>query len=449
MNADQLKNSANKIVTLAEQLKRYKASKEILIKKLDQLKNDLGEEKITREDFDNSLKDLLKGKSRQQELELYDKYLLELIEQIKNQTSAIKNDLGGSKTQMFAKLLSSGEEYQHMPKNLKKKYLEETNLSEDQIKKFLARKKKGQLEESEKDYIAYEPHKYGKIANNYVVHLTEKALANKNLDLYIHKLFNDLRFSGFKIISKTYLSIMIFTSIVVAIAATLLATVLFSHPSIIIQILRGILIGITAGAATMAGIYIYPSTVAGTKQRAMKSEIPFMLINMSAVAGSGAKPIAMFQTLLVSKDYPAIGPDIKKIVNYVNVFGYDLSTALRIVSETTASDNLKEILNGMINTISSGGDMKQYLESVSQDSLTTYQLERKKSVESIATYSDIYTIVLIAAPLLFFVTIAIIQMLGGTIGGLTIEVIAAIGTYGVIPLLNIGFMLFISAVQPK
>ena len=66
-----------------------------------------------------------------------------------------------------------------------------------------------------------------------------------------------------------------------------------------------------------------------------------------------------------------------------------------------------------------------------------------------STYSDIYVGVLIAAPLLFFTTLAIIHVIGGTIGGLSISTLAVIGTYIAVPLLNILFLLILSAIQPE
>ncbi|MFH0752742.1 MAG: type II secretion system F family protein [archaeon] len=448
MNLDQLKNAANNINKIAEQIKTYKSSKKIFLEKINQLNSDYSDKKIPKEKFDEEIKNLLRGNTRQEELEIYDKHILYSLNQISKEIETLKIAVDYKpEPSILDKFLSPGEKYEHMEAKLKKKYLKELNVEPQLVKNFLKRQKSGQLKELEKDYVTYEPNEYGKISNVYVGKITNYLL--KNYPSYFEKLFHDLKASGFKVLSKTYVSMLIFSTIISAIIIGLLASIFFSHPIIPLQILRGLLIGIVAGAATGASIYLYPSSVVSSKQSSMKAELPFVLIHMSAVAGSGAKPIAIFQTLLTSKDYPSLAGEIKKIVNYVNVFGYDLSTSLRLVAMTTPSPEFKDLLNGMMNTISSGGDLKQFLTSISQDSLSTYQMERKKSVEVISTYSDIYTAILIAAPLLFFVTIAIIQMLGGKIGGLPVEVIATIGTYGVIPLLNIGYLIFISAVQPK
>ena len=131
------------------------------------------------------------------------------------------------------------------------------------------------------------------------------------------------------------------------------------------------------------------------------------------------------------------------------MFGYDLTTALRNVAKTTPSPKFRELLNGIITTLETGGDLKDYLNEKAKDALSTYKLERKKYVEALATYSDIYTGVLIAAPLLFLVTLAIINMIGGSVLGFDASVLAFMGTFFVIPFLNVIFVIFLNFIQPE
>ena len=144
-----------------------------------------------------------------------------------------------------------------------------------------------------------------------------------------------------------------------------------------------------------------------------------------------------------------ISKEIKKIVNYVNLFGYDLGTALKAVSLTTPSPEFKDLLTGINASTESGGDLKSYLSGKASEALNTYKLERKKYVESLATYSDIYTGVLIASPLLFMTTLAIINVIGGSLGSVSVKTIAYVGSFFVIPFLNIIFLVFLSLTQPE
>ena len=112
-------------------------------------------------------------------------------------------------------------------------------------------------------------------------------------------------------------------------------------------------------------------------------------------------------------------------------------------------DLFKEFMEGMISTTESGGDIKVYMMEKSKEAMLEYELEREKYTETISTYSDIYTGVLIAAPLFFVATLSLVSLLGGTIGGIGIDVVIVVGTYVVIPLLNGAFLMFLIMTQPE
>jgi len=219
--------------------------------------------------------------------------------------------------------------------------------------------------------------------------------------------------------------------------------------NIIIGIISAVPVSFLVFLATFGFFYFYPYMLVGSRKKEIKNDLPFAIIHMAAIAGSGASPTAVFNLILRSGEYKGLEREIKKIVNYINLFGYDLSTALKVVSATTPSYHFKELLNGITATTESGSDLKSYLNEKAKDALNTYRLDRKKYVESLATYSDIYTGAFIAAPLLFITTLAIINVIGGKIGGLSIKTIAIFGTFIAIPLLNIAFLIFLNFIQPE
>ncbi|MCG2719902.1 MAG: type II secretion system F family protein [Nanoarchaeota archaeon] len=330
----------------------------------------------------------------------------------------------------------------------RKEFLKDINIEEGFLKNYMKKKTKTETKALARvDYTLYETTAYGILSNRFFEKTTVSL--TKNYPEAFTPLIKALKSSGIKILSKTYISMMLFSSLLVFILITLLTAIFFKLPVLLLQILRGFLLGALGTAVFGLIFYFYPSSMASTRERAIKTDLPFAIINMAGVAGSGGKPISIFKTLLTSDEYPGLRDEIKKIVNYVNLFGYDLSTALRAVARRTPSLRFKDLLDGIVNTIESGGDLKDYLQTMANEALSTYRLERQKAVESVSTYSDIYTTVLIAAPLLFFVTLAIIQTMGGEIGGLSVSTLATVGTYLVIPLLNVGFIIFLSVVQPN
>src|SRR3989338_3733262 len=157
----------------------------------------------------------------------------------------------------------------------------------------------------------------------------------------------------------------------------------------------------------------------------------------------------MFELVAISGEYDEVGVEVKKIVDFIDIFGYDLLTAIKAVAAITPSIVFKKFLEGMISSIETGGDLVSYLRQQADEAALTYKLERQRYNETVSTYSDIYTGVLIAAPLFFVAAMAMINLLGGTLGGLGVGVVMALGAYVAIPVLNIAFILFLEFTQPE
>ncbi len=336
-------------------------------------------------------------------------------------------------------------------RNLTKKevdrYIKEINISYRDLDEFVSvqvKKQKGKIKEIKKeDYTIYKPNDVGQISNKYMKKYADNLV--KKYPKFFDKMFKDFQKVEMEMLSRTYVSMMLFFTLLSfpGIFLFFLALNFAFHLNILIIFLMA-LFGMIF---TFIGFYFYPSSLIQGKRKKIKLEIPFALVHMSAVAGSGAQPISIFELIAQSHEYPELRKEIKKILNYVNLFGYNLSNALRNVAATTPSPEFKEILNGMISTIETGGDLKGYLKEKSEDALNTYKLDRNKQVEAQGAYSEVYTSILIASPLLLLVTLAIINAIGGKIGGLDVKIVAWIGVLGALPLLNLGFMFFLNTSQ--
>ena len=327
--------------------------------------------------------------------------------------------------------------------------LDKLNINKHELKRLLKGKDKVKGGAKEIEYTTYKSTKYGKVANSFFENTSNYLM--KAYPGFFKDLSEALKVSDMKILSRTYMSMILFTSFI-AFFSILLITFLISNFlefNVIKGVLRAVSFAFLACIGSFLLLYFYPNMLIRNRRRAIKADLPFVIIHMAAVAGSGAQPISIFNLVLNTGEYKGLEGEIRKIVNYVNLFGYDLTTALRVVANTTPSPEFRELLTGLVSTIETGGDLKQYLGSKAADALSTYKLERKKYTETLATYSDIYIGVLIAAPLLFAVTLAIINMLGGKIGGFDIKFLSMVGTFIVLPFLNIAFIIFLNIVQPE
>ena len=453
---ENIQTHTEEMLNLLNHLKEYKEGKEKFLKKLENISNLPAKEAV------DARRELLKGKTKETWTKSYDKTISEILKRLgyENQKVVDLMELESFMTtpEKIREDIKKKEEknidfappspdkqikYSKLNKKELNKLLLDLNVTHTDIRKFVKdyKKGKGVKENIKEDYSVYKPSEIGSLTNRYLgdisINLTKK------YPEFFKPLENTLKQVDIKILPKTYVSISLFFTILSLPLLILIFSLLLQN------FITGFLLGIVGSALTFVCFYFYPASLTGGRRKKIKDDLPFALIHMSAVAGSGARPIDIFDLLLKSGEYRELGKEVNKIMNYTNLFGYDLTTALKNVAKTTPSPEFRELLNGMVSTIETGGDLREYLDGKAQDTMNTYKLERQKYLSTLETYSDIYTSILIAAPLLFVVVLAIINVIGGDIAGIQANIIAIIGTYVALPLLNIGYILFLTISQPE
>jgi flagellar protein FlaJ len=98
---------------------------------------------------------------------------------------------------------------------------------------------------------------------------------------------------------------------------------------------------------------------------------------------------------------------------------------------------------GFVVTTESGGNIKLYLKTVGEQTLFEYRKRRERYIRTLDMLSELYTGIVISAPLFLVAMLAIMNMIQPTIGGWTIKDLAWLGTYILVPSLNIIFLLFL------
>lgn len=455
--ADNIQKHTELMLELLNQIKDYKERKEKFLQELEKTNNLEKKEAIIKR------KEILNGKTKESWIKGYDDVLANLLKRLEadNQRvldivelesyittpEKIKDNLKKKEQREIEIIPPSPEkqplQYARLNKKQLRRLMEELNITHTEIKIFLKRYKKEKEEKGfvKEEYSVYKPSEVGSFANKFLGDFSIKI--TKQYSGFFKPLENNLKQVDIKILPKTYVAISLFFTIISFPLFFIILGLLFG------SFINSFFLAILGSVLTFICFYFYPASLIGGRRRKIKDDLPFALIHMSAVAGSGARPIDIFDLLIKSGEYRELGKEVNKIMNYVNLFGYDLTTALKNIAKTTPSPEFRELLNGMISTIETGGDLKEYLDGKAQDTMSTYKLERDKYVKTLETYSDIYTTILIAAPLLFIVVLAIINVIGGKLGGFDVGIIALIGTYGFVPLLNIGYIIFLTISQPE
>lgn len=293
-----------------------------------------------------------------------------------------------------------------------------------------------------KNESAYSFGAYINISNRLFRNFSDK-LVEKG---YFNFVRNDLRRITSPFVLSSYLSVCFFSSLL-SLGVSIIAFIL------ILLLKFGFLLAISAffliPILTFLLFLFYPSMQRKALEREINQELPFLTIYMSAISTSGIEPSKIFNVVSASKDYPTTRREIKKLNNYINFYGYDIVTALKMISKNCPSEKLAQLFDGLSTTITSGGMLNEYLNKHSETLLFDYRLEREKYTRLAETFMNIYISIVIAAPMIMMMLFILIGFTGGGGGLLGNPTNMSIITVLLISLLNIGFLMFLNSKQPK
>jgi flagellar protein FlaJ len=326
-----------------------------------------------------------------------------------------------------------------LKKEDREKFVKELSFSEELLKKL----KKKKTEKKEEDKGEFKRARgYLKLANKYFLDRATNLIGKG----YFESLEREWKKTDIDILFQTYIAMMLLTTVIsIGISIVIFAIVLALNFSLtgLMEALGALII---VPIATFFALYLYPSTEKSSEAGKIDQELPFAVIQMSAIAGSGIEPSKIFQIIGLSDEYPSLKREMRKIINQINIYGYDLVTALNNVSKATPSEKLAELLAGLSTTISTGGALKEFFEQRAESLLLSYRLEREKYAKTAETFMDIYISVVIATPMILLLLLVMLSISGINLGLSTNMMTMLI--IGVVALINVVFLVVMHLKQP-
>ncbi|MFA5071870.1 MAG: type II secretion system F family protein [Candidatus Pacearchaeota archaeon] len=317
-------------------------------------------------------------------------------------------------------------------------------------KEVLKRLKKKEKEEQGRKEI--KPSSYVKFANRLFSLRVRESIKNKKFVT----LEKDLIKSNLGYTPVSYISILILTMIIsFSISLVIFLFFLFfdigtgitlMEEDIILRFLKVFWILILIPVVTLLFMYFYPSLERKSLEDKLNAELPFATIHMAAISGSHIEPTKIFRIVALTKEYPHLEKEFNKLLNEINVYGYDLVTALKDSAINSPSQKLADLFNGLATTITSGGDLYDFFDKRAQTLLFEYRLDREKQTKSAETFMDIYISVVIAAPMILMLLLMMMK-----ISGLGVAISTSTLTFlvvGGVSMINIFFLVFLQIKQP-
>ena len=275
------------------------------------------------------------------------------------------------------------------------------------------------------------------------------ALVDKNLKNF-EQLRPHIRGANIKILLKTWISMIFLSSALVYIVSLISFTsYAFLMGFDLLTMLYYILFApVICTSLVFVLFYVYPIQKASSIKNSIDNNLPFALSHMSAIASSGIPPEFLFSLLTDFKEYGEISKQAGMVVRNIKTFGMSSLNAIKDVAERTPSANFKEILTGIATTVEKGGNLINYIDEMAKQELFQYKIKREKYLKTLSTYADIYTALLVAAPLMMLAVLGVMGIIGGEVMGLSIQDLIFMITWVVLPALNISFLAFVHLTYP-
>ena len=300
---------------------------------------------------------------------------------------------------------SSGEISVVLPKKDRERFIKELSISDSLIKKI---KRKEPIDKKEEVQEFKAARGYVKISNRFFLDTADRFIAKG----YFKPLALALNKANIEILFSAYVAVVLFSTLLALIFSSVVAVMIVVLDFSIPTLLKVIWLPLVIPAVTFFVVYYYPSTERSSLARKIEQELPFAVIHMSAISGSGIEPVELFKIITVSKEYPFLRKELRKVLNQINLYGYDLVTALNNVMKTSPSPRLSELFAGLSTTISSGGDLSEFFQKRAETLLVDYRLEREKYTKVAETFMDIYISVVIAAPMILMLLLIMVSISG-------------------------------------
>ena len=323
-----------------------------------------------------------------------------------------------------------------------------TALEKQTIKRLKRKEKKVVVKKERK------PSSYVGMANR-LFSETSKSLLKKGM---FRNLKRDLIKANMQFLARSYVSVILFNTII-ALFVSIFIFIFFlffnfgAQFPFLTMVKGGVLnrvgsvfwVLIVIPLGTFIITYLYPSMEKKTIELRINQELPFATIHMASISESLVEPSNIFKIVISTHEYPVIEKEFTKLLNEINVFGYDLVTALRNSAFNSPSKKLSELLDGLATTITSGGDLSDFFEKRAQTLLFDHKLDKEKQTKSAETFMDIYISVVIAAPMILMLLLIMMRVsgLGISLSTTMISIIMVLG----VSVVNIAFLTFLQIKQ--
>ncbi len=154
--------------------------------------------------------------------------------------------------------------------------------------------------------------------------------------------------------------------------------------------------------------WLTPGFTISQRTHDMDRKLPFAGSYVAAMAAANATPSVIFKSLARNEFiYGEISRDAAWIYHSIEFMGRDLVTTLKEAVERSPSERFAEFLQGIVGTLTSGGNLKLYFLNRSEYYAQANRVHVKSVIQQMALFAEAYVVMAVALPI-FAMIIAVI-----------------------------------------
>lgn len=210
--------------------------------------------------------------------------------------------------------------------------------------------------------------------------------------------------------------------------------------SLFLTLIGGFLSFILITALSYGLIMAYPPLKAGNRKRAINENMPYATAFLYVLQRGGGMTIFDIMKALSKQShlYGTTSHEFGNIIRNIEYFGKDLKEALWEAADRTPSGHFKDLADGLISIISSGGDITLYLKNKTELYKSNANKEHKRFLETLGLLAEVYITVFVVGPLFLMVILVVMSMIDNK-GPTNLYILV----YGVIPFGTALFLIFL------
>jgi len=194
---------------------------------------------------------------------------------------------------------------------------------------------------------------------------------------------------------------------------------------------------------------LYPLYCQSQRRKKIDANLVYTAGYMGVLSAGGISVERIFERASEVEQQSAIKDLIRRLLTNMKVFGLDVISSLKDVTDRSPSEVFSKILAGVTNTVQTSGDLKSFLMFEANGLLHAKREQLKRTLGSLTYFAEIYVTAVVVSPIVVIVMLTILSILGNVAFGLSPVTQMNLLVFLGIPMIAAVLIIVLDGILPK